>query len=91
MTGRRALAGLLVVAVVAVLVGPAGAAGDGSVETLADRAEDRTEAVQQLEALADRDVHHYLGGLGIGLGAGLVVGSVAMYALQRRSIRRRLS
>ena len=73
------LLGLLVVAGLAQSV----TAQDGS---SVDDAVDRTERVAELESLAEQSLLQYLGGGGIGLGLGIVVGSVVMYRVQKSRI-----
>lgn len=83
-TRRIALAGLVVLGLLVVAgVGGTVAAQDGA--NVAD-AVDRTERVAELESLADRSLLQYLGGGGIGLGLGIVLGSVVVYRIQKSRI-----
>ncbi|MFD1645830.1 hypothetical protein [Haloarchaeobius litoreus] len=83
-TRRIALAGLVVLGLLVVAgVGGTVAAQDGA--NVADVV-DRTERVAELESLADRSLLQYLGGGGIGLGLGIVLGSVVVYRIQKSRI-----
>ncbi|WP_440989660.1 hypothetical protein [Haloarchaeobius baliensis] len=81
---RVTLVGLAVAALLVVAgVGQSVAAQDTAT---VDDAIDRTDRVAELESLAGQSLLQYLGGGGIGLGLGIVVGSVVMYRVQKSRI-----
>jgi hypothetical protein len=81
---RFALIGVVFVCLLTVAgIGGTAAAQDGA--SVAD-AIDRTERVAELESLAERSLLQYLGGGGIGLGLGIVLGSVVVYRIQKSRI-----
>lgn len=78
---RFVLAGLAVLGLLVVAgVGTSVAADDGG---SVDHAVERTGDVADLESQAGRTLVQYLGGGGIGLGLGVVVGSVVVYRIQK--------
>jgi hypothetical protein len=91
---RTVVLGVLAVAVLAgAMVAAAGAqSGDAGSATASDTAATAsdatavTERVADLEALSDKTLLQYGGGLGLGLGLGACVGAVAMYKRQAKRI-----
>lgn len=81
---RFALVGLVLACLLTLTwVGGPAAAQDGT--SITD-AIDRTDRVAELESLAEQSVLQYLGGGGIGLGLGIVLGSVVVYRIQKSRI-----
>ncbi|WP_256301400.1 hypothetical protein [Haloarchaeobius salinus] len=81
---RVALVGLVVLGVLVVAgLGGSVAAQDGA---SVDDAVERTERIAEMESLAEQSLLQYLGGGGIGLGLGIVFGSVVVYRIQKSRI-----
>lgn len=85
MRSRRLALGGLVVLCLLLLAGVGGTVAAQDTASVDDAVE-RTERVAELEALAEQSLLQYLGGGGIGLGLGIVLGSVVVYRIQKARI-----